>query len=239
MVKKAPTAGTGTKGARTRSAILDATIDCYNLYGYAKTTQEKIAERAGLSMGAVTYHFSSIAEITRAAINHAFALRLQRHEESIRAALSRPQDFETALEIYWRGMIDPLFIACHELAVAARTDPLLKIELIPAHERFQRRWNRNLLQLHPEWTETGDMFRFAVEYSTYLVEGMALNFLLINGSDKRFTDLRDFMKDNLEGILEAGRAGVRVKQMLAPGRKRRADIIREAKVQIQEQSGNS
>ncbi|MFA7588145.1 MAG: TetR/AcrR family transcriptional regulator [Novosphingobium sp.] len=227
MARKVATEAKGAKGARTRAAILDATIDCYNLHGYAKTTQEKIAERAGLSMGAVTYHFSSIAEITRAAINHAFDLRLQRHEESIRTALSNPEDFETALEIYWKGMIDPLFIACHELAVAARTDPLLRMELVPAHERFQRRWNRNLLQLHPEWADTGDIFRFAVEYSTYLVEGMALNFLLIGGGEKRLVDLRDYMKDNLEYLLQAGLAGTRVKQMLAPGRKRRAEIQRE------------
>lgn len=229
MAKKLANAGAGSKGARTRAAILDATIDCYNIYGYAKTTQEKIAERAGLSMGAVTYHFPSISEITRAAIAHAFELRLRKHEETIKTALSNPEDFETALEIYWQEMIDPLFIACHELAVASRTDPLLRAELIPAHDRFQRRWNRNLLQLHPEWNNAGDMFRFAVEYSTFLVEGMALNFLLIGGSEKRLQDLRDYMKDNLELILQAGVAGTRVKQLLAPGRERRSKLVRKLK----------
>lgn len=216
----------GGKGARTRIAILDAALECYNLFGYAKTTQEKIAERAGMSMGAVTYHFSSIAEITRAAIVHAFDLRLRKHEETIRSALSNPEDFETALEIYWNEMIDPLFIACHELAVAARTDPVLRAELVPVHARFQRRWNTNLLELHPEWANTGDMFRFAVEYSTYLVEGMALNFLLIGGSEKRLHDLRDYMKDNLEAIQQAGVTGLRVRQLLAPGRSRRASLQR-------------
>lgn len=232
MAARAAKEGRGSKGARTRVAILDATIECYNLFGYAKTTQEKIAERAGLSMGAITYHFASISEITRAAITHAFDLRLHKHEETIRAVLSNPEDFETTLEIYWSEMIDPLFIACHELAVAARTDPLLRAELIPAHDRFQRRWNRNLLQLHPEWKNTGDMFRFAVEYSTYLVEGMALNFLLIGGSERRLHDLRDYLKDNLELIQKAGVAGVRVKQLLAPGRSRRAQIVPSVKKKI-------
>ncbi|WP_264423413.1 TetR/AcrR family transcriptional regulator [Novosphingobium sp. KCTC 2891] len=226
VVAKEGKGAKGAKGARTRAAILDAAIDCYNLYGYAKTTQEKIAERAGMSMGAVTYHFSSIAAITRAAITHAFALRLRKHEETIRAVVSIPQDFETALEIYWNEMIDPLFIACHELAVAARTDPILKAELVPAHERFQRQWNRNLLALHPEWGEAGEMFRFAVEYSTFLVEGMALNYLLIGGSEKRLQDLRDYMKDNLEAMLQAGLAGIRTRQLLAPGRSRRAKVAR-------------
>lgn len=218
-----------SKGARTRAAILDATIDCYNLHGYAKTTQEKIAERAGLSMGAITYHFSSIAEITRAAIVHAFDLRLHKHEETIRTALSNPEDFETALEIYWAEMIDPLFIACHELAVAARTDPLLKAELLPVHARFQERWNSNLLVLHPEWANAGDMFQFAVEYSTYLVEGMALNFLLIGNSEDRLLELRAYLKDNLEAILAAGVAGTRVRQFLAPGQQRREGLLKASR----------
>jgi hypothetical protein len=180
-------------------------------------------------MGAITYHFSSIAGITRAAITHTFDLRLRKHEETITTALSsNPQDFETALEIYWTEMIDPLFIACHELAVAARTDPLLRAEFIPAHERFQRQWNRNLLKLHPEWKNTGEMFRFAVEYSTFLVEGMALNFLLIGGSERRLHDLRDYMKDNLEMLMKAGLDGIRVKQLLAPGRRRRAMVARSS-----------
>jgi hypothetical protein len=73
------------------------------------------------------------------------------------------------------------------------------------------------------------MFRFAVEYSTFLVEGMALNFLLIGGSEKRLHDLRDYMKDNLEMIKKAGIDGMRVKQLLAPGRSRRAMVARSTR----------
>lgn len=218
----------GGKGMRTRAAILDATIECYNQYGYAKTTQEKIAERAGLSMGAITYHFSSIADITRAAITHAFNLRLERHEKAILTALDNPDDFDTALEIYWKELLDPLFVACHELAVASRTDPMLRAEFVPAQDRFQKRWNRNLLKLHPEWEETGDMFRFAVEYSTFLSEGMALHYMLMGGNEKRLHDIRDYMKDSLEGLQKLGKSDVGVKQMLAPGRARRADLARKA-----------
>jgi AcrR family transcriptional regulator len=210
------------KGAETRRAILEATIDCYNHHGYANTTQGKIAKQAGLSMGALTYHFPSIVEVTRAAIEHAFEVRLEKHRESIERTVSRPGDFENALEIYWKEMIDPLFMACHELAVAARTDPALQAVLKPAHEHFQEQWNRNLLKLHPEWKGTADIFRFAVEYSTCLAEGMALSWQLRGNSERRMQELLDFMKDNLEMLLIAGRSGMRVKDLLRDGRARRA-----------------
>ena len=206
------------KGARTRRAILQAAVDCYNQYGYAKTTQEKIADRAGLSLGALTYHFSTFSDINRAAITYVFETRLEKHERLISEALSSPTDFEGALEIYWRETIDPLFIASHELMVAARTDPALKTELMPAHKAFRKRWNDNLLRLHPAWKETGELFYFAVEYSTYLVEGMAINWMLAECPEDRARDIRDFMKDHLEYILDAGRRGRDISSLLAAGR---------------------
>ncbi len=212
----------GAKAQRTRAAILDATLACYNDFGFARTTQEKIAERAGLSMGAITYHFGSIHEITRAAIGHAFSERLTRHEQAIRTAMTVDGDFDTALEIYWNEVIDPLFIACHELAVAARTDDVLKAEFLPAQETFQREWNRNLLALHPEWGEAGELFRFAVEYSTWLCEGMALHHIMFGANASRLQDTRDFMKDNLAMLLGHGKGGGSVASLLAAGRAARS-----------------
>lgn len=212
------------KGDITRNAILDAALRCYHRLGYASTTQEKILQEAGVSMGALTYHFPSIAELTRAAIDRVFQLRIERHRSAIEAAIKQSFDFENTLEIYWRGVTDPLFSASHELEVAARTNAALSAVLAPAHERFRRQWRRNLRKLHPEWNGTGDMFDFAVRYSMHLTEGMALDHLLHGSDEQHMRDLRDYLKDTLEGLLEAGRAGQQVRQLLAPGRARRASL---------------
>lgn len=211
-----------SKGEETRSAILDAVVACYCEHGYAQTTQEKVAEKAGLSMGAVTYHFGSIADLSKAAIDHAFKRRLEQHSAAIAEAVKISWDFETTLEIYWRSVTNPHFVACHELSVAARTDPSLYAVLTPAYERFRVQWNRGLRRLHPEWKGTGDMFRFAVEYSTHLMEGMAVEYLLHGHDEQRMRNMRAFLKDTLESLLVAGRSGQSVSDLLAPGRRRRA-----------------
>ncbi len=43
--------------------MLDAAIDCLVEYGYAKTTMRRIAERAGVTPGALQHHFASKAAL--------------------------------------------------------------------------------------------------------------------------------------------------------------------------------
>src|SRR5712675_230963 len=56
--------------AATRTALLDAAIDCLVAEGYANTTTRRIAERAGLTPGALQHHFVSKAELLGQAIRH-------------------------------------------------------------------------------------------------------------------------------------------------------------------------
>ncbi len=51
--------------ARTRRRILKAALDVFSKKGYDKTTFENIAERIGLTKGAVYWHFGSKPELLR------------------------------------------------------------------------------------------------------------------------------------------------------------------------------
>tara|TARA_R110002033_G_scaffold20072_8_gene50801 strand:- start:1769 stop:2446 length:678 start_codon:yes stop_codon:yes gene_type:complete len=212
------------KGDRTRTAILDATISCYHRYGYGKTTQDKVAEIAGISMGAITYHYPTLAELTYASIEHIYKRRIENHRNAIETAKATEWDFDTALEVYWASVVDPLFISSHEISLAARTDPALAAILGPLHSKFWEQWRDTLKELYHEWTDTHDIFDFAVEYSVHLTEGMALDYLLHGRSEKRMLELRDYMKDSLESLLIVGQQGMSVEQLLAPGRARRAEL---------------
>src|SRR5438132_3616641 len=56
--------------ASTRTALLDAAIDCLVEQGYANTTTRRIAERAGVTPGAVHHHFAGKAELLSEAVRH-------------------------------------------------------------------------------------------------------------------------------------------------------------------------
>lgn len=55
-----------SKGERTSRAIIDAAYDLVVTQGYAATSMRQIADKAGLSLGAIYNHFSSKDEVFRA-----------------------------------------------------------------------------------------------------------------------------------------------------------------------------
>ena len=213
------------KGARTRRAILDAVVSCYYKNGYARTTLEKIAAESGLSMGALTYHFPSITAIIQATIDFVYEERLAKHTRLIRTSLTDSQDFETALEIYWTETVDPTFVACLELGLAARTDTALYNVWEPAHAHFREQWRSRLLELHPKWEGNDQVFSFAVEYSTHLFEGMAINTLLTRDQPTELQRaIRDYLKDHLETLQKLSQSGATIDSILRSGRRRRARL---------------
>ena len=73
-----------TKSENTRTAILDAALDCFYEIGYGNTTTEKVAKKAGVSRGAMLHHFPSRTALIRAAVMHLNQKRLQLYEETER-----------------------------------------------------------------------------------------------------------------------------------------------------------
>jgi AcrR family transcriptional regulator len=107
----------------TRTALLDAAVDCLAQEGYANTTTRRIAERAGVTPGALQHHFESKAQLlaeTRRHIGARFAQQvLARGYPEIPSIQLRCELF---LDQLWELFDGPAFAAIVELRVAARTD---------------------------------------------------------------------------------------------------------------------
>src|ERR1700722_15910523 len=73
------------KSASTRTQIIEAAVKCLVDLGYARTTTAVIAEKAGLSRGAMLHHFPSKMDIVRAAFDSLHANRLR----AFRKAMAR------------------------------------------------------------------------------------------------------------------------------------------------------
>ncbi|MFI6483653.1 TetR/AcrR family transcriptional regulator [Nonomuraea sp. NPDC050663] len=68
-----------------RTQIADAAAEVVAELGYARTSLARIAERAGISKGVITYHFDSKDEILRLVVTRFFARGWQHMEERISA----------------------------------------------------------------------------------------------------------------------------------------------------------
>src|SRR5512145_425950 len=101
--ESAPAEGAGwqaQKSASTRLQIVEAALRCFVELGYARTTTTVIAEKAGLSRGAMLHHFPSKLDIVRAAVEHLHAKRLKAFRKSIDRLARDDSRARKSLEAY-------------------------------------------------------------------------------------------------------------------------------------------
>lgn len=162
------------KSAQTRTKLIEATIRCIVRLGYANTTTPQVAAEAGLSRGAMLHHFENGAALIKAAIVELHEKRLRAFR---RAAETEEHDTATLVRTYWKQVQKPAFIAFHELALAARSNPDLARILQPLQIEFRERFNQQAVQLFPEWHADRSRFDLAMAFSQTMLEGMAIQVL--------------------------------------------------------------
>jgi AcrR family transcriptional regulator len=165
------------KSASTRLQIVEAALRCCVDLGYSGMTTTVIAEKAGLSRGAMLHHFPSKVDIVRAAVEHLHAKRLKAFRKAIDKMPRDETRVRKALEAYLEHVKHPMYVAFLELWVAARTDPELQAILKPAQQSFEQEWYRTAVDLFPEWRDSGANFDLALDLVHYVMDGMAVNFL--------------------------------------------------------------
>src|SRR5579883_2573891 len=88
-VKKARTSQS-RKASATRYRILEAAVDCLVEGGYSSVSITTIAERAGVSRGAMQFHFPTKRSAMEAVVGHLFQRRIDIYRADL--AKLRPTD---------------------------------------------------------------------------------------------------------------------------------------------------
>jgi AcrR family transcriptional regulator len=124
------------KSQRTRARILDAALRLFAEIGYHAATNAVIADAAGLTRGAMLYHFATREELVEAAIAHIELRRARMLEQAAAQPPAGVDAAEHAVDAYWALLHEPPFVAFAELEAAARTDPMLAARLAAARSAF-------------------------------------------------------------------------------------------------------
>jgi AcrR family transcriptional regulator len=127
------------KSIATRNTILDATIQCFLELGYHRTTTTEIAKRANVTRGAVQYYFPTTPDVLRASIDHMIDQWIETYAEELRKMPAAEKRLQGGVDIYWRFVQNPLFVAWQELQAAGRTDPELAEIVEAAGIRYDQR----------------------------------------------------------------------------------------------------
>jgi AcrR family transcriptional regulator len=158
---------------QTRTALLDATIDCLVELGYARTSMQEICARAGVSKGAAQHHFAGKAELMAAAVEHLTTKRMAALAESLDELPHGTDSIPAAVDMLWAGYSGTLATASTELWIAARTDPVLRAAIRPVDRALGRsalaRIQQIAAELPSERVET--LFWLTVN----LIRGLALD----------------------------------------------------------------
>jgi AcrR family transcriptional regulator len=169
--------------AATRLRLMEATVDCLVKYGWAGTTTTLIAERAGVSRGAMLHHFPSKLDLVVAAVQHLMERRVdQLHGEF--ANLPSQGRTRAALDLAAGHFTSPVFFAALELWVAARTDDALRDAVVPLEREVGLQAHRFALDLF-EVDESLGSNRAIIQGLLDMLRGLGLAAALSDDSKRR------------------------------------------------------
>jgi len=138
--------------------------------GYHAATNALIAEAAGLTRGAMLYHFPTREDLVAAAIEHIHNARLALFD----AAARPPPGVDAtahAIGAYWTLLGQPPFVAFAELEAVARTDAMVRERLGSAQAAFDQAQVAAFSALAQ--AGAGPRFQASRDLARFLLEGLA------------------------------------------------------------------
>jgi AcrR family transcriptional regulator len=178
------------RSEETRTLLLDATINCIIERGYANTTTKEIADRAGVTRGAQLHHFGSKEQLVLAAVERLFELRMRELAEALLNA-SKPEDENAiALDMTWKIIKSPFFMAYIELLVASRIDETLRRRLQEVGARF----DNQLEEIRQRFSDSSQaVYLLVQEFVVCLLAGRVLMSLANDDKLERWVPERNLL----------------------------------------------
>jgi len=127
--------------------ICVAVIECLDELGYAGTSIQRIQERAGVSRGALTYHFASKEDLMVETAEHLLRPTLSPHRTSRSERPATRAEIVEAIHWMWTRVVDTREgRALLEILVASRCDPALRARISPEFSRWNLEINARLIE---------------------------------------------------------------------------------------------
>ena len=190
------------KSQRTRARILDCAMRLFAEIGYAAATNPRIAEEAGLTRGAMLYHFPTREALVDAAVGHIQAARLALLSAVADQAPSGADVAEHAIDAYWSALHSTPFKAFAALETAAHIDADVRGRIAGAQSEFDHAqvgepFSRMLS------TGAGPRFQASRDLARFMLEGLA-RAELTYAKDERIENLLAVIKRAIHQLNRKG-----------------------------------
>ncbi|HEX2240483.1 MAG TPA: TetR/AcrR family transcriptional regulator [Actinomycetota bacterium] len=194
--------------AETRARLITATLELLIHRGYARATAADIAERAGVTRGALNHHFASKHDLVVQAVEHLLRSTI----EDIRALAKRVRAGSMTLSEFidklWDMFSGPLFLVTLEYVTEARHSPFLKERLVPVVRDFHAALDSIWREFFKDTGLDDAQIETAFNASLCLLRGMGLQTIL-RDDPLYYRRIADFWKGILAGFSQQNRSRVR------------------------------
>lgn len=123
--------------SQTRLALIDATIAAIGDQGYAGASTTLIAQRAGVSRGAMLHHFATRAALMAQVVRHVFDNEMAEYEAT-RVRTGMGDNLFDWPKLLWSVLSRPPGMAVLEILQATRSDPELAALVVPMQEAVEQ-----------------------------------------------------------------------------------------------------
>ena len=165
-----------TRSLMTRFRLTEAAAGQIVEAGLAGTSTIAVAQRAGMSQGALFKHFPSKPDLLAAAVEHLLAVFVAEFGREIARSRKRKRvdPVHASCVVLWKIFRQPEMRAVFEVYVAARTDAELARRLAPVLEEHRKNIFLQAELLFPEVKAPRKDFEAAVDAVVYAMQGAAL-----------------------------------------------------------------
>jgi AcrR family transcriptional regulator len=160
-----------------RAALIEAAIVCLRDRGFGRTTARDLAQTAGVSLGAIGYHFGS----TEALLNEAIAESSRRWIRSFRESLAASGRDASANFAAQADILFETFAAYRELLIGfveafahAQRSPVARAQLAGYYDEFRR----EIAGALPSGGESGVNTESVASLLIAIVDGLMIQWLL-------------------------------------------------------------
>jgi AcrR family transcriptional regulator len=164
------------KSAAMRHRVCEATTAHLAEFGYHRTSTARIAERAGISQGALQHHYRCKDDLIVSVIEFVLA-RSVKWFSLARAELVRdPDAFAEIVRRSWREQFCSIdYAATLEILTACRTDEALRARITPTLENWRSLIDAELAELLPSSSRTAQELDALLSISRAMMTGLLVH----------------------------------------------------------------
>lgn len=175
------------RSTETRGRLVEAAIRVLDESGYANLTISKIAQKAGLTNGAMQHHFASRGELLVAVLDALYPVLEIPIEQIASQNRPIPQRVNMIVDLFWQIYSRPEYLVIWDIAFGTRSDPALRSKLQAYQRDIAARLRKHLAKLFVDVglspPDADKIFDLVISY----LRGLALQ--TVFGVDRRHANL--------------------------------------------------